>query len=1506
MSFEPRKVERENFFYTYRHDIASLLILFAIIVAMVRPLFSAGHIVFSDMAFGFTSERYMEEIFGVWNERWSTSTLFNVPRLLFILPFYLLSVAFGYSGPVLIKSFITALLLLSAFSMYWFTKRLVSIYFSKHFTFITLFGIITGALFYALNPWVIYRIQHIYLLCGYSLFPLVLMFFFNAFDPKFQRQLIHDYDVLKPKLYRRNVVDMALLSIVFTLCAAAIHYFFYGMIYLVLLSALIIIKTLITDSGRKWGNVWKIMKHFAIRYVVFGLLFGLYSFYWLSMYAGSILFKAQASQHNINVVDTLSLFSRHSSIENVVYLISYWWPMFQLNTLPVTFWIGGGVLLLAILYAMVFRAYRNPIILFFTLSAIVFIVLATGVTYSAVADWFVLIVTKTPLIGPVFRDPNKFGGLLAVNFGVLLSFGVVHFLQSLKNNIYHRLIKYASVLAIVVCFWMYILPFHQHFIAGFYKPVPIPEEYLDVQDHMIEKERFDSRVLYFPIADNMIQSYTGVATPSWNQNPDPYGIHKATGDVHVYTSQKNTIFHHEGNSLSIGYYMNFLQYLMDKGQSNNLAELFSAFGINELSYHKEYKGQEIRQKFHEQLLDSQDGWDKHYENPIFQLYALQESLRRPYIQQVPHKIFSPYGYSRMESYNNLPNYQFNDYGVIFTTLDETPYLHLVDKADYIEVNRKMDLLLSNLPKDNLVLPFEAIEDGNPFLKWSKTLVKNSDWLWFLSSQNIKNFPFDFDYGAGVGVTFAPNKLDVLPYKMKEMKGDLIVDFDTLLRKEKFFVPDNEELFTVEANPRGPANNISTLHGEIVRGDPKNIWQVAKSGLLDAKENNPYQFSITVSGRGTNKLHLKVIFFDEQMKELGTSYVVAPTEESNFDALEFYGEYVSPKGSKYMRIDLLSYQKPVEKTYWWIHDMKLYDLEKYRKPNTFTMYKKFEKETKAHVYIRTFKSQKGGELKVTLPDSQTATVDTKEETLNQFVWDDLGVHTFAEGEQPITVENLEGFNGVNLLAVVPVDEYDKQMKVIDDAVQTAKVFAVLEAENDFEKSSGLQTERAFPKLSYGKGISLQQGSLTRDLDIVKDASYTLALQANAIPAHNGSIKVTLTNQETGQKLSYPISSQSFKQKADTSQVVIDYNLFRDTFPQEFRELPGYFDHTNTIELKDIPLTKGAYQLEIAVDSRVPSVSTFADLHRLDPSEIKADPAPATGDPVDQDCCECVKNDPNLLRQHNAGDLFTITYPPSCSCDWFITASKKIPVQPDDEYLFHADAVSQNIRKRHMKIVFLNEHQEIVDTTYINDVEEKDKDRWNTYEQIIRVPQKAKTMQVHILARGHQSESGKLEIKNYSLIPYKEMIMIDQVALVEGGGLSDFFPATSKHMPVGYERVDTMKRVFTVENPAKERILLSVNESPNPLWEMTFGDKQRGTLVVNGVTTGYITNQDGAGEISIVLRKIYYGGFLVLLAGFAVTYWLYRYVGPTRRIRKRGSKKKSKTTGTAHEHSIGLDA
>jgi hypothetical protein len=212
---------------------------------------------------------------------------------------------------------------------------------------------------------------------------------------------------------------------------------------------------------------------------------------------------------------------------------------------------------------------------------------------------------------------------------------------------------------------------------------------------------------------------------------------------------------------------------------------------------------------------------------------------------------------------------------------------------------------------------------------------------------------------------------------------------------------------------------------------------------------------------------------------------------------------------------------------------------------------------------------------------------------------------------------------------------------------------------------------------------------------------------------------------------------------------------------------------------------------------------------------------------------------------------------------------------------------------MKILFLDKNNNVINVIYINDVEEKYKNLWHTYKQIIRVPANAKYMQFHILCRGNMQKSGYFEMKNYSIIPYNEMLLLDNVIMYEGNNLDTFFQKSRITPKVTYSRIDTMKRVFSIDNKDKQRLLINFVESPNPLWEISLGNfKARGTMILNGVTTGFITGETGTGNLEIILRKPYYLSFIFVTFGFIIFIIIYRNVDKINKIIKRKNRKRKK--------------
>ena len=641
----------QNFIYQYRFDFFAIVIMVSFTIYYVEVLFRPGQIVFSDIDFPFNSASYMDEVFGIWNTKWNTTSMLNIPRLIVLLPSYLLAKVAADNGNLFLKSFVVQNLVVSGIAFYLFCKRLVSIYISHQFNMSRIFVIIFGSLYYALNPWVIFRIQHIYLLVGYSFFPLILLLFFKIFDHKFQKAAITNYNPFDKKLSYSNVRDIIFLAYIITIASAAIHYFFYTLFLLAPILGLLIIKYSIkyrkVDKKQR-RNMWiNILK----KAILLGIVLACFSFYWLFIYIGSILFGVQASQNNINVIDTYVAFSRNSSLKEVIYFISYWWTMIDMRQLPIWFYIGGAIILITSFVGLVVHVVKHHIILFMGVLSVFLIVFSTGVHYPPIAKFF-LFFTELPIIGSIFRDPNKLVALLAMFLAIFFVFGLEFFLKRADKVLSYRyIVIYSIVVFAALSLMMYLMPMKTLYFEHFYAPIEQPLSYTELVEFQKDKEEHYG--IYLPLADEMIQPYSRVSTPYWNINQySELEVSKATGDVHIYNSTIPTLFQFEGNDPTIFYYFNYLQYLLDQGRTNQMYKSFEAFGGDQLIYHDEYLQQFYRQDFNLEVLQMDEKLENVFKNNVFTVFTGQKSLkeRNQEVTTTRQVIHTPYGFERTEIY----------------------------------------------------------------------------------------------------------------------------------------------------------------------------------------------------------------------------------------------------------------------------------------------------------------------------------------------------------------------------------------------------------------------------------------------------------------------------------------------------------------------------------------------------------------------------------------------------------------------------------------------------------------------------------------------------------------------------------------------------------------------------------------------------------------------------------------------------------------------------------------
>jgi len=161
----------------------------------------------------------------------------------------------------------------------------------------------------------------------------------------------------------------------------------------------------------------------------------------------------------------------------------------------------------------------------------------------------------------------------------------------------------------------------------------------------------------------------------------------------------------------------------------------------------------------------------------------------------------------------------------------------------------------------------------------------------------------------------------------------------------------------------------------------------------------------------------------------------------------------------------------------------------------------EKTNNYKLFVRYFKNQKGGKIKIKI-DNKTITLNTKDQ-LNKFVWQDLGTFELKKGEHKIILENMKGFNAVNLFALIPENEYYKTKKEIEKLLQNKTIIYIFEGEYDLYRDNA-KIEK-LPDANNGQVINfIKDGKAWQELEIVKEGTYRLALKGK------GNFKVEILN------------------------------------------------------------------------------------------------------------------------------------------------------------------------------------------------------------------------------------------------------------------------------------------------------------------------------------------------------------------------------------------------------------
>jgi len=141
-------------------------------------------------------------------------------------------------------------------------------------------------------------------------------------------------------------------------------------------------------------------------------------------------------------------------------------------------------------------------------------------------------------------------------------------------------------------------------------------------------------------------------------------------------------------------------------------------------------------------------------------------------------------------------------------------------------------------------------------------------------------------------------------------------------------------------------------------------------------------------------------------------------------------------------------------------------------------------------MRYFKNREGGRIKVVLDGREATQVRTKGQ-LDVFTWIEVYKGELEGGAHEITIENIEGFNAVNLILVIPIEEY--YGRTLRRSFPGANFVYLLEGERDFVFSGG---RRVFgvPYACGGGYLSLKAGGRGEGrVFVFKDGWYSILMR-----------------------------------------------------------------------------------------------------------------------------------------------------------------------------------------------------------------------------------------------------------------------------------------------------------------------------------------------------------------------------------------------------------------------------
>lgn len=401
---------------------------------------------------------------------------------------------------------------------------------------------------------------------------------------------------------------------------------------------------------------------------------------------------------------------------------------------------------------------------------------------------------------------------------------------------------------------------------------------------------------------------------------------------------------------------------------------------------------------------------------------------------------------------------FNDYIFVVGNFDDVFALkdivgndprYLIFLNDYINIQHFKDannILFDSSRYNDLILlydpsiiltPYDYTDRHDPSNLWSKAAINDplhGEWQKYLTNRNLESW--DTDYGEGLVFTWAPYILEKISSFENE---DMIKNFnfeDRSLDNWDINFQNIQSLFISSEYYEG----FYSLKAELHKSNWG--WKIIQSPMISTKYGNVYGCEFYVKGKNCEKSHLKIEEYNEDKNIISSNYVLnIGSGTFNWKKISFN---YSPKSNEtvYIKLQVWHGHETTQSlpNIIWLDDIKIYDLKNYVKPNILEMPFFNDEQGDYVLFIRYFQNKDGGKILVNLDEKQLKLINTNEDT-NHFIWENTNIFNLKKGKFNLVIENIEGFNAVNLFILNRVENVSMIYKNIENTLKTKNIISL---------------------------------------------------------------------------------------------------------------------------------------------------------------------------------------------------------------------------------------------------------------------------------------------------------------------------------------------------------------------------------------------------------------------------------------------------------------------------------